>query len=281
MKREMKWLAIALALVLMLTACSVGTADNGSDVPDNSSNSGNSDDPGESSEVKVLEPNAWADQLESNPTTGYSWEVIYQSYNLVVDDMTYTQSETDDPDVVGVGGYDYLEFHVEEGDRAILILEYSQTWEPGIPACYKSYTVTMENGEIEDVKDYEWWCYDDCVEASCAFDSGVLMAWLMSDYDFESYEENGECGIKITMRGQEGAVRIFHADSYDLTGLSRGEETFVITDTQYKLGFDENDVLVYLYSPDKNIYCLADGAGWVADYQADLIEFVEAAYWTE
>jgi inhibitor of cysteine peptidase len=66
--------------------------------------------------------------LDSNPTTGYSWEATYEEsqFELVSDD--YQQDETEEM-MTGVGGTQYLRFKALKTGNFDITLNYQRSWE--------------------------------------------------------------------------------------------------------------------------------------------------------
>ena len=66
--------------------------------------------------------------LDSNPTTGYSWEALYEEsqFELVSDD--YQQDEKEEM-MTGVGGTQYLRFKALKSGNFNITLNYQRSWE--------------------------------------------------------------------------------------------------------------------------------------------------------
>ncbi len=292
MKKEYILLAIMLAGVLMLTGCTLlgVLRHNNSEDPDEPSKESS-----EVSEIKVRDKNECIITLDANPTTGFNWAVVYHTDNVTVDSMEYTSDDTHGEVLDGVGGTVDVDFHVAEGDRAILILKYYRDWEPGIPASYAAYTITMANGEVEDVECKDWYCMSDSVNAFTFFDDHYFFVCLPSDYEYSEYPENpnfaensensgedgNECGIRFYPKGETDAARIYHADEYNVRELADTERTFQMGSAEFKMGLDADGRMVYLYSPARDLCLVTDGASWAEERLADLIEIMDAAYWEE
>lgn len=70
--------------------------------------------------------------LESNPTTGYSWQVADDAGGIVemVGEPEFV-SEPAPAGMVGRGGAETLTFRAEEKGGGTLVLEYRRPWEKG------------------------------------------------------------------------------------------------------------------------------------------------------
>ncbi len=66
--------------------------------------------------------------LESNPTTGYDWEIANLPDNLKAEGTTYSQKNADKK-VVGSGGIKVFNFTVISKGKGNLILQYKRSWE--------------------------------------------------------------------------------------------------------------------------------------------------------
>jgi inhibitor of cysteine peptidase len=106
------------AMLVMMTACAstkpviLGIADNGSQV-----------------KVKVGDPIVIS--LESNPSTGYTWEALDLDKTIFeqAGDPTFKSS---DPGVVGSGGTLTLTFNTVKAGTATLKLVYQRPWETNV-----------------------------------------------------------------------------------------------------------------------------------------------------
>lgn len=72
--------------------------------------------------------------LASNPTTGYSWEVIEADAAVLQQqgEAEFQQSETGDQQMVGVGGTETLRFAAAEPGQTTLTLVYHRPWEKDV-----------------------------------------------------------------------------------------------------------------------------------------------------
>lgn len=69
--------------------------------------------------------------LESNPTTGYSWQRERGDTAVLASDSSSYQPEKTQPGVVGAGGTEILAFRGARPGRTRLVLVYRQPWGGG------------------------------------------------------------------------------------------------------------------------------------------------------
>lgn len=72
-------------------------------------------------------------ELKSNPTTGYSWQLVEVPEFLVSEGPAVFTSGAE-ADVVGAGGTEILRFEVTGEGNGVLLLEYRRPWEADVPA---------------------------------------------------------------------------------------------------------------------------------------------------
>jgi inhibitor of cysteine peptidase len=74
-------------------------------------------------------------RLESNPSTGYSWEAI-EVPGVLEGEATPTHEQTSETEgVVGAAGTDVFTFTAsEDAGEGTLVLEYRRPWEEDVPA---------------------------------------------------------------------------------------------------------------------------------------------------
>ena len=68
--------------------------------------------------------------LDSNPTTGYNWEVIYEEDILSLEKEEYDPDKKE-PGLVGVGGTQYYHFKALKTGETIIVVTYKRSWEEG------------------------------------------------------------------------------------------------------------------------------------------------------
>ena len=67
--------------------------------------------------------------LESNPTTGYSWEASYDETMLELVEETYELGEYAEQGVVGAGGTELFRFRALESGEIEITMVYKRSWE--------------------------------------------------------------------------------------------------------------------------------------------------------
>ena len=66
--------------------------------------------------------------LESNPTTGYSWEASYDQTQLELVDQSYEPGENAEG-LVGAGGTDIFRFKALKSGQTQITMSYKRSWE--------------------------------------------------------------------------------------------------------------------------------------------------------
>jgi inhibitor of cysteine peptidase len=94
-------------------------------------------------EVQLKTGQALAVTLESNPTTGYSWQVAQTDEALLKPEGDpFYQPDNHDNNVVGAGGKETLRFTAVAPGQVILKLAYQRPWEEGVEPA-QTFTVTV------------------------------------------------------------------------------------------------------------------------------------------
>ncbi|MBR4474691.1 MAG: protease inhibitor I42 family protein [Oscillospiraceae bacterium] len=115
----------ALAAVLIFTAC-------GKDTP---------------------KPQTVSITLDSNPTTGFSWQVA-QSEELFSVETNYVEDEHEE-DLVGVGGKETITLTPLKAGKTEVTLTYARPWEGGEQADQIIYVFNIDkNLQVETVDSY-------------------------------------------------------------------------------------------------------------------------------
>jgi inhibitor of cysteine peptidase len=83
--------------------------------------------------------------LESNPSTGYRWELIENNESILKQfgQAEYKPAETSDPPVVGAGGWEIFRFKAVSAGQMALELVYHRSWEDAEPLKTFSIQVTV------------------------------------------------------------------------------------------------------------------------------------------
>ena len=67
--------------------------------------------------------------LNSNPTTGYSWQESYDESFLELVEKSYRPGAEAEPEVVGAGGTEYFQFKALQPGETELVITYKRSWE--------------------------------------------------------------------------------------------------------------------------------------------------------
>jgi inhibitor of cysteine peptidase len=83
-------------------------------------------------------------QLESNATTGYSWELAAVKDKRIVEEYGKVRYVQANPGLIGVGGYQLFRFKTLKKGETVLDFEYRRPWEKGVaPAKKRSVRVVV------------------------------------------------------------------------------------------------------------------------------------------
>lgn len=97
--------------------------------------------------IESAEGGEFAISLESNPTTGYSWEIASPPDPEVVEllDAAYRPPETPR---IGAGGRQVWTFRAAGSGETEIALEYLRPWEEGVPPARRAvFTVVVRERE--------------------------------------------------------------------------------------------------------------------------------------
>jgi len=78
--------------------------------------------------------------LDSNPTTGYAWQALYEEGSLELVDRTFAPYS----DLIGAGGTETLIFRALEEGETTVTLDYKRAWEEN-PIDTRSFQVNVTN----------------------------------------------------------------------------------------------------------------------------------------
>ncbi len=67
--------------------------------------------------------------LESNPSTGYSWEASYDETRLELVEETYELGEFAKQGLFGAGGTELFRFKALKSGEAKITMDYKRSWE--------------------------------------------------------------------------------------------------------------------------------------------------------
>ena len=81
--------------------------------------------------------------LDSNPTTGYSWQASYDESMLELVGKSYEMGEQAKQGAVGAGGVEYFQFKAVKAGNTEITLDYQRSWEEQ-STDQKVFTVNMK-----------------------------------------------------------------------------------------------------------------------------------------
>ena len=84
--------------------------------------------------------------LEENPTTGYTWNVLYTSDNLEVISAEYVAKESMDG-TVGAPGVKKMELRLNSGEEGVLVGAYMRPWKDVRPDKYYAFEIKYDGKE--------------------------------------------------------------------------------------------------------------------------------------
>ena len=224
--------------------------------------------------------------LDSNPSTGFSWLTVYQSGNLATGSRKFQGSDDNRQATTGGWGTDYLQFSVTDGKDACLVLKNARPWEGGETGAYHSYIIKVENGVIADVV-----CRERIFHKDFTFVAGRpeknretggklrFVASVPKDWEYEEFADRDMLGLKVRPRGKEAYCRIGRLR--DGVGADPGEnvEKIMIYNKEYTLGRSADGNLV-LFNQDR-IAWLGGSADWQEEYFPDIVTVLDTATWWE
>ncbi len=94
----------------------------------------NVDEKDDGSQVELEQGQILVVTLESNPTTGYSWQVVEAQGSILeqMGEAEFKQSDTGEPPLVGAGGWEIFRFKAISAGQMTLKLAYRRPWEEGV-----------------------------------------------------------------------------------------------------------------------------------------------------
>jgi len=133
-KPETRIYAIVMLLTVLILAIGCSTSKL---VSVDSSNNG--------SQVELKKGQTLVFTLESNPTTGYQWEVIECEESVLQQkgEAEFKSSDTGNPPSSGKGGTETFRFDVQKKGNGILKLVYHRSWEKEVEPL-KTFTLQVE-----------------------------------------------------------------------------------------------------------------------------------------
>ena len=94
----------------------------------------NVDEKDDGSQVELGQGQILVVTLESNPTTGYRWELAETQESILqqMGEAEFKQSETGEPPLVGAGGWEIFRFKAISAGQTSLKLVYHRPWEESV-----------------------------------------------------------------------------------------------------------------------------------------------------
>lgn len=89
------------------------------------------DEADDGGQVELVRGQTLVVTLESNPTTGYCWEVVEEPGSILkqMGEAEFKPSDTDEPPLVGAGGWEIFRFRAVSTGQMSLQLVYHRPWE--------------------------------------------------------------------------------------------------------------------------------------------------------
>jgi inhibitor of cysteine peptidase len=81
--------------------------------------------------------------LESNPTTGYTWQLIEPLSSILVQEGEVEFTQQGEEGLVGAGGVEVFRFSAEQAGTATIQMGYLRVWEEGV-APIETFSLTVE-----------------------------------------------------------------------------------------------------------------------------------------
>jgi predicted secreted protein len=124
-------LYVLFVLVFLLSACSGGKADLKPTDPETA--------------IQAQAGREFTIVLESNPTTGYHWDIVGELDGAVVEFVSQEYQSTSAPGLVGGGGLDVWTFKaVGAGEATITLGHFPPSNDPVDPAETQTFTVNVK-----------------------------------------------------------------------------------------------------------------------------------------
>ena len=136
-RRKTKWTSIAVLLILLVLAAGCG-ARGGASIGSNTVEADTSgvalgvEDVG--STIELAKGQILIITLESNPSTGYRWEVVESDDAVLqqVGEVEFEVSDPRDPPPPGAGGTEVFRFEARGAGEVTLKLVYHRSWEEDV-----------------------------------------------------------------------------------------------------------------------------------------------------
>ena len=223
--------------------------------------------------------------LGSNPSTGFTWIVVYQSENIVQGERKYRGSDNNAQATTGGSGTLHMEFTVTDDRDAYLVLKNARPWEEGETGAYYSYIIKTDKDDYMDInvrkrifhRDFRFEKNAPDRTRPAVWGKRWFVAHVPTDWECESYAGEDLLGFKVRPKGKAEYCRIGYIPPSAGGGLNTNIEKIKITDVEYKMGpVGEGKPVRYLLN-EKGICWLADKSDWQQEYFLDIIEILDTA----
>ncbi len=121
----MKLKLFIMCIVATISLCLVGCSSAPKEISVDASYAGK--------EVRVVVGGSLIVTLESNPTTGFKWELTRNTDHAVLELVDH-RFEAPETTLVGVGGKEVWTFKTLKKGKSIISLEYRRPWKQGVKA---------------------------------------------------------------------------------------------------------------------------------------------------
>jgi inhibitor of cysteine peptidase len=160
--------------------------------------------------------------LESNPTTGYTWQVT-QSPDEKIVQLVNNYFVEPSGDMVGAPGEDVWQFRAMGAGTTTMVLEYSQAWDTEIPPAERytlTFNVTQADNEINQSFKVE---VGQTFELTLDIDTSAGYAWNMTQQPDAKILK--QVSNDITGSGTPGAMQ---QQVWKFEGVSAGSTSFAL-----------------------------------------------------
>lgn len=97
---------------------------------------------GEEQTIRAKNDENFSVVLEANPTTGYGWQIDFNSTYIELVERNYTSGSP--PGIMGSGGKETFEFLAKKSGTTEITFSYLRSWEEKEPIEKKIYEITIE-----------------------------------------------------------------------------------------------------------------------------------------
>jgi len=223
--------------------------------------------------------------LSSNPSTGFTWLVVYQSDNIVQGERKYQGSDNNAQATTGGSGILHMEFTVTDDKDAFLVLKNARPWEEGETGAYYSYSIKKDKDNYTDINVRKRIFHRDFRFEKNAPDRARPAVWgkqwfvahVPTDWECENYAGEDLLGFKVRPKGKAEYCRIGYIPDAAGSGLNTEGKKIKITGVEYNMGPAGDGKPVRYLLNEKGICWLADKSDWQQEYFLDIIEILDSA----